>query len=116
MNREEIIKSLQHTIDWMEQHGANGISVTQPTGCGGYKEVDTLCDKIALKEALKLIEEQKTGKWVGIEYDGYADGNPVYDVWECSNCHEEHEGDFDSLPNYCPECGAKMEAENESCN
>lgn len=51
---------------------------------------------------------QKTGKWVGIEYDGYADGNPVYDVWECSNCHEEHEGDFDSLPNYCPECGAKM--------
>lgn len=70
-----------------------------------------------LKEALKLIEEQKTGKWVGIEYDGYADGSPVYDVWECSNCHEEHEGDFDSLPNYCPECGAKMtEAEDEQAS
>lgn len=56
MNKEEIIKSLQHTIDWMEQHGANGISVTQHTGCGGYKEVDTLCDKIALKEAIKALE------------------------------------------------------------
>jgi len=56
MNREEIIKSLQHTIDWMEQHNAKSISVTQPTGCGGYKEVDTLCDKIALKEAIKALE------------------------------------------------------------
>ena len=25
--------------------------------------------------------------WVGIEFDGYADGFPVYDTWECSNCH-----------------------------
>lgn len=63
----------------------------------------------AMQMALDALKEQKTGKWVGIEYDGYADGNPVYDVWECSCCHEEYEGDFDSLPNYCPECGAKME-------
>jgi len=48
------------------------------------------------------------GRWVGIEYDGYADGNPVYDLWECSVCAEEHKGELDTLSNYCPNCGAKM--------
>ena len=48
------------------------------------------------------------GRWVGIEYDGYADGNPVYNLWECSVCAEEHRGEIDTLSNYCPNCGAKM--------
>lgn len=50
-----------------------------------------------------------TGKWWGIEYDGYADGSPVYELWECTRCGEEHSGDADTLPSYCPQCGAKME-------
>lgn len=107
MNREEIIKSLQHTVDYMNEHEGNRITETTSSG----KIIDTVIHKNTLIEAIKLLEEQKICKWVGIEYDGYADGNPVYDVWECSCCHEEYEGDFDSLPNYCPECGAKMEAE-----
>lgn len=24
------------------------------------------------------------GRWIGTEYDGYANGFPVYDVYECS--------------------------------
>ena len=46
--------------------------------------------------------------WIGVEYDGYADGNPVYDVFECSNCDGEHFGEEDTLTAYCPYCGAKM--------
>ena len=51
--------------------------------------------------------KQVSGEWIGIEYDGYADGVPVYDVWECSSCGNEWRGD--STPCYCPDCGAKME-------
>lgn len=51
------------------------------------------------------------GRWVPIEYDGYADGNPVWDLWECSECREEHSGDEDTLTPYCPNCGAKMDGE-----
>ena len=47
-------------------------------------------------------------EWVGLEYDGYADGNPVYDSWECSHCHCEWNGEYDTLPTYCPDCGAEM--------
>lgn len=55
----------------------------------------------------------KHGHWIGIEYDGYADGNPVYDVFECSVCHDEHYGESDTLTDYCPACGAKMDEEGE---
>ena len=58
------------------------------------------------------VVEVRHGEWIGTEYDGYADGNPVYDKWECSKCHEEYcyEGE-PPLYNYCPNCGAKMDGE-----
>ena len=51
------------------------------------------------------------GRWIPLEYDGYADGNPVWDLWECSECREEHSGDEDTLTPYCPNCGAKMDGD-----
>ncbi len=59
-------------------------------------------------EALKQ-SEQKKGKWIGVEADGYADGSLAYDVWECSECGYEHEGEDNTLTPYCPMCGAKMD-------
>lgn len=53
--------------------------------------------------------ELKHGRWIPLEYDGYADGNPVWDLWECSECQEEHSGDEDTLTPYCPNCGARMD-------
>lgn len=50
------------------------------------------------------------GTWVG-EADGYADGELVYDVWYCSDCNyciDDGTDDPDLLPNFCPNCGAKM--------
>lgn len=57
------------------------------------------------------------GQWDG-EGDGYAeteDGEMalVYDVWICSECGytiDDGTDDPDLLPNYCPHCGAKMDA------
>jgi len=48
------------------------------------------------------------GEYIG-EYDGYADGNPVCDMWYCSVCGCCFE-DWDEKPtyNFCPNCGAKM--------
>ena len=54
------------------------------------------------------------GQWIGLEYDGYADGSPVYDLWECSECGEEVRGDDvpDTHP-WCHACGARMDKEDE---
>lgn len=52
------------------------------------------------------------GRWIGLEYDGYADGAPVYDLWECAECGEEVRGDDvpDTHP-WCHGCGAQMDAD-----
>lgn len=51
------------------------------------------------------------GHYIG-EYDGYADENPVYDMWYCSECGCLFE-DWDEKPtyNFCPNCGCAMENE-----
>lgn len=36
--------------------------------------------------------------WIG-EYDGYTDGNPVYDVW---NCIDDGTDEQEMLPKFCP--------------
>lgn len=54
-------------------------------------------------------EPVRHGNFVGTEYDGYADGNPVYYEWKCSECgciFEEDEPTY----RYCPNCGARMDA------
>ena len=54
------------------------------------------------------------GRWIGIEYDGYADGCPVYDLWECSECGEEVKGeDVPATHPWCHSCGARMDKEDE---
>ena len=52
-------------------------------------------------------QSSKVGEWIGTEYDGYADGNPVYYEWICSECKCVVE-DEEPMWNYCPNCGAKM--------
>ncbi len=58
-------------------------------------------------------EPVKRGRWIGTA-DGYADGELVYDIWECSECGYDADG-ADEKPcwNYCPNCGAKMDGERK---
>ena len=58
---------------------------------------------------------QSEGEWIG-DADGYADGEFVYDVWHCSECNhciDDGTDDAELLPNYCPNCGAKMKGGKE---
>lgn len=67
-----------------------------------------------LTELPSVTPAQKTGRWMPIGYDGYADGCPVIDEWECSECGWEHTGDEDTLICYCPNCGYHMVKPKES--
>lgn len=60
------------------------------------------------------VVEVRHGRWIGLEYDGYADGCPVYDLWECSECGEEVRGDdVPSTHPWCHSCGARMDKEDD---
>lgn len=72
---------------------------------------------IALDTAIEALKqptikpEVRRGRWIPIEYDSYADGAPVWDKWECSECGHEHKGEEDTLTAFCPDCGADMKKE-----
>ena len=55
------------------------------------------------------VEKVWRGEWMG-SGDGYADGELVYDTWECSHCGHviDEEDDPDMLPQFCPKCYAPM--------
>ena len=55
-------------------------------------------------------EPVRRGKYIVTEYDGYADGHPVYCEWKCSVCGCVFE-DEEPTYNYCPHCGANMDEE-----
>ena len=60
------------------------------------------------------VVEVRHGRWIGLEYDGYADGCPVYDLWECSECGEEVKGEDVPVSHpWCHSCGARMDKEEE---
>lgn len=71
---------------------------------------------------LQVLTEPLTpvrhGRWIG-EGDGYAETGGgkmalVYDVWRCSECDyviDDGTDEPEMLPNYCPDCGAKMDKE-----
>ncbi len=81
---------------------------------------DGCCSKAGcdIREMLDEIEALPTakpevhrGRWIPIEYDSYADGDPVWDKFECSECGHEHNGEKDTLTAFCPDCGAYMKEE-----
>lgn len=71
---------------------------------------DTLVDDIVDMPAAD-VAPVRHGQWDG-EGDGYADGELVIDVWYCSccgHCIDDGTDDPTILPNYCPNCGARMD-------
>ena len=78
--------------------------------CKG-RTVNRILDEIPAADVVEVVH----GRWVGLEYDGYADGCPVYDLWECSECGEEVSGEYvpDTHP-FCYGCGTKMDGGNNA--
>lgn len=72
-----------------------------------------LFENVIEKQPTVDAEPVRHGKFVGTEYDGYADGYPVYYEWKCSQCGCVFE-DEEPTYKYCPNCGAKMDEEKEN--
>lgn len=89
--------------------------------CKGLIVVNHVAATEAIDNLLAdAVAPVRHGRWEG-EGDGYAETDYgemalVYDVWSCSECgHIIDDGtdDPELLPNYCPNCGAKMEGDED---
>lgn len=82
---------------------------------GDNETADRFRDCIDLLDSIPAadVAPVRRGQWDG-EGDGYADGEIVIDVWYCSECGyciDDGTDDPNILPNYCPDCGSKMDKE-----
>jgi len=94
-----------------EIHNAGGTGALPDTWANGWdKGIDEAYDIVSKAPTIES-EPIKHGRWIGTS-DGYADGEPVYDVWECSECGYDADG-ADEKPSWkrCPECGAIMDGD-----
>lgn len=72
------------------------------------KDVDESIEK-AFKVLDELVEKEKPQKLERYA-DGYdEEGNEVYDMSVCPECHREFEADYTEHFNYCPNCGQKLD-------
>lgn len=75
--------------------------------CGDYAAAWSEIRKLPAADVAPVVH----GWWIG-SGDGYANGELVYDMWECSECGYDADGaDEEPNWNYCPNCGAKMRQE-----
>ena len=74
-----------------------------------YQEALTMALTALRPVSREQVEKVWRGEWMG-SADGYADGELVYDTWECSHCGYviDEEDDPDMLPQFCPKCYAAM--------
>ena len=88
--------SLEYVFNWLDE------------------EFEVVEDENFVLSALRPVSREQVekvwrGEWMG-SGDGYADGELVYDTWECSHCGHviDEEDDPDMLPQFCPKCYAPM--------
>lgn len=79
----------EEAIEWINYH----IDISD------YDEDDDLLT--ALKMAVKALEKQRTGRWMPHKHT---------DTVLCSQCGKCYGDEY----NFCPNCGAKMESEDEN--
>ena len=89
------------------------IEILDPEHRERYEDLEEVNEACRMgMEVLQMLRDGKMvefGNWVGEEYDGFADGNPVYETWRCTVCGDSvrNSGEPPAY-RYCPFCGAVM--------
>lgn len=85
----------------------NATECLQETDIKAYEELLQYQEIGTVEQFREAMEKQKAK--IPYTYgDGYADGYPVIDMYECPNCGETYEIECDRY-DYCPKCGQRMD-------
>lgn len=104
MTIDEAIKNREDCLKYLEEIGQKA-----SPDCVEAVRWSVKALKALRPVSREQVEKVWRGEWMG-SADGYADGELVYDIWECSQCGYviDEEDDPDMLPQFCPKCYAAM--------
>lgn len=109
ISRETMIDAIDSTTWYHQNRNKDIVEGASVKSAAWFKAEDVYK---AIENLPTARPERKKGKYIGTEYDGYADGNPVYYEWKCSECGCIFE-DEEPTYNFCPNCGADMRGEQD---
>ena len=106
ISKHDIWKIIEDNAYWVrynENSTEKGMTLT------GINQALNECPLVAPS----VVPSRAEGEWQG-EADGYWNGELIYDIWYCPFCdHRIEEDEPELLPNFCPNCGAKMKGAKE---
>ena len=94
--------------DYIEREKLDNWLLTEPASLDTQVDREYVVGRLREEIPGADVRPVVRGYWHG-EGDGYADGELVCDMWQCSCCGEWFD-EWDDTPtgNVCPNCGADM--------
>lgn len=100
-----------------ENDGSDGCTVVYKNLTLSSPEIEAIVEELPAADVAPV----RHGRWIPSESD-FDDDDTLFDVedwcdWQCSVCHEDicYEDPMERrfLPKFCPNCGARMDKEDE---
>ena len=95
----------QYQIDWLTEHDDLELEPELESWV-----IRFLKDTADCYEKEYLTSAERKGKWLRYGEDGYPNEEDTV-FWQCDQCLEQYTGRTTRIPNYCPNCGARMVSE-----
>lgn len=115
IDRDALIHDIAYSIrladEWAKEANEKGDRTDLKFAVDTHRSLLSMISRVKEFPTIEA-EPVRHGEWIPTEYDSYADGVPVWDKWECSECGHEHNGEEDTLTAFCPDCGARMDADH----
>ena len=112
MNTETMIRKLNTII---EKHKNDFVPTFQVNMASMCRDIIPKLEKLAEYEKIGTVDEcreameKQRAKKPNIWGDGVGDdGETIYDMYDCPNCGESYEIDYDNYK-HCPKCGQAID-------
>ena len=109
IDADEFIKEINNRCESAIKWGINGIADhNEEIKIRAEQAIATFCEASLTAKKMPTIDAEpvRHGKWI------VCKGSNGKDYRKCSECL--HTQEITGLLNYCPVCGARMDAENDS--
>ena len=111
IDRDAFVEEMNKRVHSATQWGVNAIADRNyEIKIRAEQAVATFCEASLTAKKMPTVDavEVVYGSWM--RYGEHGEPNSIDTcIWQCDKCLETYYGRTERIPNYCPNCGAKMD-------